>query len=99
MNAEVVAEVCDAREAVLQTATVRPNLIVVEWGLIQELSCTALDVLRAVSPASTKIVLLSSLNVRQHAAMVSGADVFISKADSTQSVVHRFRSAIDDDLG
>jgi DNA-binding NarL/FixJ family response regulator len=68
-------------------------MLLIDWNLLpQSIPNTALDTLRRVCPATMVIVIISQLDARQQAAILSGADVFISKGESPERVAERLRS-------
>jgi DNA-binding NarL/FixJ family response regulator len=68
-------------------------MLLIDWHLLpRSIPNTALDALRKVCPAAMVIVLISQLDARQQAAILSGADVFISKGESPERVSERLQS-------
>ena len=94
MDLQVAGEACDLQDAITVATNIQPGMVVVDWDLFRPPYITPLDALRAVCPASVSFVLLSRLNVRQHAELLSGADTFISKGENAEGVVRRLRAAV-----
>ena len=94
MDLQVVGETHDLQDTIALATSVQPSMVVVDWDLFRPPYITPLDALRAVCPASVSMVLLSRLNVRRHAELLSGADAFISKDESADSIVKRLRAAV-----
>ncbi len=93
LNMEVVGEAADWATTLAQAPVSRTDILLVDWGLLPRLSPgVALDELRKLCPAALVIVLISHLDARQQAAMSSGADAFISKAETPERVAEHLRS-------
>jgi DNA-binding NarL/FixJ family response regulator len=68
-------------------------MLLIDWEMLPRLApIAALDGLRTACPAALVIVLISHLDARQQAALSSGADAFISKAELPERVAERLRS-------
>ena len=93
MKMEVVGEAADWTTTLANAPTTRLDMLLIDWDLLpRTIPNTALDALRKSCPAALVIVLISHLDARQQVALLSGADVFISKGESPERVAERLRS-------
>jgi DNA-binding NarL/FixJ family response regulator len=93
LKMEVVGEAADWTATLANAPTSRPDLLLIDWSLLpRSIPNTALDALRKVCPTAMVIVLISPLDARQQAAILSGADVFISKGELPERVAERLQS-------
>jgi DNA-binding NarL/FixJ family response regulator len=93
LNMEVVGEAADWATALVQAPVSFTDMLLVDWDLLPRISPTAaLEELRSACPAALVIILISHLDARQQAALSSGADAFISKAETPERVAERLRS-------
>lgn len=93
LKIEVVGEAADWNTTLANAPATRLDMLLIDWNLLpRTIPNTALDALRRVCPAALVIVLISHLDARQQAAILSGADVFISKGESPERVAERLRS-------
>lgn len=93
LKMEVVGEAADWNTTLANAPATRLDMLLIDWNLLpRTIPNTALDALRRVCPAALVIVLISHLDARQQAAILSGADVFISKGESPERVAERLRS-------
>ena len=93
LKLEVVGEAADWTTTLANAPAMRLDLLVIDWSLLpRSIPNTALDQLRRLCPGALVIVLISHLDARQQAAILSGADVFISKGESPERVAERLRS-------
>jgi two-component system KDP operon response regulator KdpE len=91
----VVGEAADWLTVLALAPGTRPDMVVVDWGLVADESGTALPKLRKACPATVVIVLVSHLDPRHQAALSAGADAFISKSESSIRVAERLRDAVE----
>ena len=94
LNMQVVGEAADWPTVLARAPATRPDLIVVDWGLVAEESGSALTQLRETCPTAVVIVLISHLDPRHQAAISAGADAFISKSETSMRVAERLRDAV-----
>jgi DNA-binding NarL/FixJ family response regulator len=94
LNLQVVGEAADWPTVLADAPATRPDLVVVDWGLVADESGAALPKLRETCPAAVVIVLISHLDPRHQAALSAGADTFISKCDTSIRVAERLRDAV-----
>jgi DNA-binding NarL/FixJ family response regulator len=94
MNLKLVGEAADLSTALAQAPAPRPDMVLVDWGLVAAGSGTGLMELRRACTAAVVIVLISHLDAREQAALSAGADAFISKGETSERVVERLRAAV-----
>ena len=94
LNMQVVGEAGDWPTVLALAPATRPDLVVVDWGLVADESGAALPKLREACPAAVVIVLISHLDPRHQAALSAGADSFISKGETSERVTERLRDAV-----
>jgi two-component system response regulator DesR len=94
LDMQVVGEAADWPTVLALAPATRPDLVVVDWGLVADESGAALPKLRETCPAAVVIVLISHLDPRHQAALSAGADTFISKSETSLRVVERLRAAV-----
>jgi DNA-binding NarL/FixJ family response regulator len=93
LKMEVVGEAADWAATLANAPTSLPDLLLIDWSLLpRSIPNAALDALRKVCPTAMVIVLISPLDARQQAAILSGADVFISKGELPERVAERLQS-------
>jgi len=94
LNMQVVGEAADWPTVLALAPATRPDLVVVDWGLVANESGAALPKLRETCPAAMVIILISHLDPRHQAALSAGADTFISKNETSMQVAERLRDAV-----
>jgi two-component system, OmpR family, KDP operon response regulator KdpE len=94
LKMQVVGEAADWPAVLALAPGTRPDLVVVDWGLVADESGAALPKLRELFPAAVVIVLVSHLDPRDQAALSAGADAFISKSETSFRVAERLRDAV-----
>lgn len=93
LNMEVVGEAADWNTTFANAPATRLDMLLIDWNLLPRTTPnTALNALRNSCPAPLVIVLISHLDARQQAALLSGADVFVSKGESPERVSERLRA-------
>ena len=95
LKMQVVGEAADWPTVLALAPGTRPDMVVVDWGLVADESGAALPKLREACPAAVVIVLVSHLDPRHQAALSAGADAFISKSETSIRVAERLRDAVD----
>ena len=109
LSLQVVGEAGDWPTALAQAPATHPDMVVVDWDLVEKgsgaahwagsspssegTSGQALAELREACPTAIVIVLISHLDARQQAALSAGADAFISKSEMPDRVAERLRAA------
>jgi DNA-binding NarL/FixJ family response regulator len=91
---QVVGEADDWSTVLAQAPATRPDMVLLEWGLVTAGSGGDLSELRRACPAAVVIVLTSQLEAREKAALSAGADAFISRGETADRVVERLRTAV-----
>jgi two-component system, NarL family, response regulator DesR len=94
LNMQVVGEAADWPSVLALAPATRPDMVVVDWGLVADESGAALPKLREACPGAVVIVLISHLDPRHQAALSAGADSFISKGETSLRVTERLRDAV-----
>jgi DNA-binding NarL/FixJ family response regulator len=94
LKLKVVGEAADWLTALAQAPATRPDILMVDWGLVAARSGADLAELRKACPAAVVIVLISHLSAREQAALSAGADAFISKSETSDRVAERLRDAV-----
>jgi DNA-binding NarL/FixJ family response regulator len=94
LNMQVVGEAADWHSVLALAPATRPDMVVVDWGLVADESGAALPKLREACPGAVVIVLISHLDPRHQAALSAGADSFISKGETSLRVTERLRDAV-----
>jgi two-component system response regulator DesR len=94
LNMQVVGEAADWPTVLALAPAARPDLVVVDWGLVVDESGAALPQLRKACPGAVVIVLISHLDPRHQAALSAVADTFISKNETSMRVAERLRDAV-----
>ena len=94
LNVQVVGEAADWATALAQAPSTRPDMLMVDWGLVTAGSGADLAELRMACPGAVVIVLISHLSAREQAALSAGADAFISKGETSDRVAQRVRDAV-----
>jgi DNA-binding NarL/FixJ family response regulator len=87
----VVGEVSRAEQCLSRALALRPDLILLEWGLPGQPVDQLLSALHrlAVPP---RVIILSGRPELRTAALAAGADAFVSKADPPESLLAALRA-------
>ena len=93
LNMEIVGEASDWATTILNAPTSCLDMLLVDGDLLPKLPAAALAALRLACPAALVIVLISCLDLRQQAALSSGADVFINKGEISTCILDRIVTA------
>jgi DNA-binding NarL/FixJ family response regulator len=93
LKMEIAGEAPDWPTTLAQAPISQTDMLLVDWTLIPGVSAAALEDLRQACPAALVIILISSLDARQQAALSAGADAFISKDEAPDRVAERLRNA------
>lgn len=80
LNMQVVGEAVDTRNLWTEVEAARPELLLVDWSALGSRPDEMLTVLRARYPRLPVVIMSGQPEVRR-AALVAGADAFISKTD------------------
>jgi DNA-binding NarL/FixJ family response regulator len=90
----IVGEAADWPTVLAQAPGTNPDMLMVDWDLVDARSGAELSELRLACPAAVVIVLISHLSAREQAAISAGADAFISKDETSDRVADRLRDAV-----
>ena len=93
LDMDVVGEAADWATTIAQVPVSRADMLLIDGDLLPRPPTTALAKLRKACPTTLVIVLISHLNARQQAALSTGADIFISKAEMPERLAERLRIA------
>jgi DNA-binding NarL/FixJ family response regulator len=94
LDMQIVGEASDWPAVLSLAPAAWPDLVLVDWDLVAHVSGTALPILRRTCSSTVVIVLISHLDPRRLAALLAGADTFISKGETSDRVAERLRSAV-----
>jgi DNA-binding NarL/FixJ family response regulator len=94
LNLKVVGEAGDWPTALAQAPATRPDMILVDWDLVNHHAVTGLWDLRQACAAMVVIILISHLDAQEQAAQSLGADAFISKSETSERVIERLQFAV-----
>jgi two-component system, NarL family, nitrate/nitrite response regulator NarL len=94
LNLKIVGEAADWQSTLRLAPATRPDLVLVDWSLVDNGSGAQLMALRKACAGAVVIVLISHLDARDQAALSAGADAFISKGETSERVVERLRAAV-----
>lgn len=94
LDMRVVGEAADWTTVLAEVPVARPDLLMVDWGLVKAGAGADLVELRQACPTVLVIVLISHLTPQEQAALSAGADAFISKGESSDRVAERLRAAV-----
>ena len=90
LHLDVVGEAADWATTLSEVPESGTDILLVDWDILPGSPHIPLDGLREACPQSMAIVLISRLDARQQAALSSGADTFISKAETADRVTQLF---------
>jgi DNA-binding NarL/FixJ family response regulator len=94
LGLQVVGEVADAADLWTQVRDARPDLLLLEWGLLGTGASAGLASLHARYPHMRVLVLSCRPEERQQA-RAAGADAFVCKADSPEQMIKTLRAEQD----
>jgi DNA-binding NarL/FixJ family response regulator len=86
LKMNVVGEAVDWATVQARAAETRPDMLMVDFGLLPPEPGTSLAEWRAVCPQAIIVLLTNQLDARQEAALSAGADEFISKNETPERV-------------
>ena len=90
----VVAEAGDAGSLLAQVEESLPDLILLDWSLQDPAATEQVAALRQACP-QVAVVVLSAQPEVETAALATGADAFVSKADPPEKLLAAIRAAAD----
>jgi DNA-binding NarL/FixJ family response regulator len=91
MGMQVVGEAVDAADLLPELQASRPDVLVVDWGLLSAEAARTVTSLRAINPHLQVITMSGQAETRQHA-LAAGANAFVSKADSPERMIDALRA-------
>ena len=93
LRMDVVGEASSWTTALEQAPNLHPDMLLIDWLMLPGgIQSAALAGLRDACPGALVIVLISSLDPHQQAAVSAGADTFISKSETPDRVSERLRA-------
>jgi DNA-binding NarL/FixJ family response regulator len=92
LNMEIVGESADWPATLAQAPGSHAEKVLVDWDILPGLPSQAFADLRKACPAETTMILISSLDAYQQAALSAGADIFISKEEMPERIAERLRA-------
>jgi len=95
LKMNVVGEASSWKNLLETVSDSKADLVLVDWGIVGMEKGSIMADLRATCPASSVIVLFSQWDPREQAALSAGADLFISKSESTRQVALYLQEAAD----
>jgi DNA-binding NarL/FixJ family response regulator len=93
LNMRVVGEGADWQTVISTAPGTKPDLLLVDWGLVSNGSGCSLSALRALCSPEVQIILISNFDTREQAAVSTGADAFISKTEMIDNVANLLMDA------
>ena len=88
---EVVGDAPDWSTTLEKAPKTRFNLLLIDWNLLPQNSIASIAELRKACTDEIVVVLTSYLDARQQAALSTGADTFISKAEAPNRLADQLR--------
>jgi DNA-binding NarL/FixJ family response regulator len=92
LDMQVVGEVADAADLWPQVQQTRPDLLVLDWGMLGARSGAAMERLRFLSPG-LQVIAISERAEASRQVLAAGADAFVCKADAPEQMVNTLRAA------
>ena len=80
-------EVNDINYLVQRCGDIKPDVILLDWELSDQSMVTVIPVLRQLAP-NLRIIAMSGRPEAEKAAFHAGADVFVSKGDNSDKLLH-----------
>ncbi|MDB5058199.1 MAG: putative two-component response regulator [Chloroflexi bacterium] len=94
LGMQVVGEVADAPALRKQLQDTRPDLLLLDWGLLGNDASAAPARLHATYP-NILVVVLSEQPEARRQALAAGADAFVSKAASPEQMIATLRLTVE----
>jgi DNA-binding NarL/FixJ family response regulator len=94
LKMNLVGEAVDWATVQARAAETRPDMLMVDFGLLPPEPGTSLAELRAACPQTIIVLLINQLDARQEVALSTGADEFISKNESPERVAECLVAAV-----
>jgi uncharacterized protein YjbJ (UPF0337 family)/CheY-like chemotaxis protein len=94
LKMEIVGEAADWFTTLANAPSTHMEMLLLDWGLLPiNLGAQALVALRVGCPNAIVVILISHMNAHEQAALSTGADIFISKDETSERVAERLRFA------
>ena len=90
----VVAETGNSQSLLAQVEEYRPDLVLLDWSLQDPAAAEQVAALRQARPQVAVVVLSAEPGV-ETAALATGADAFVSKADPPEKLLAAIRAVAD----
>jgi len=90
LGARVVGEAADAETLAEAIRSTRPDVLLLDWGLVEASARGALAELRARRPGLAVVVISGRVDAREPA-LAAGADAFVGKTDSPEKLLATLR--------
>jgi DNA-binding NarL/FixJ family response regulator len=87
---EVVGEAANSEGLLNQVKTTCPDLVLLDWSLLDAVANDLLPILREADPELSVIVLSGRPEMRR-TALTAGADAFVSKTDPPERLLNAIR--------
>jgi DNA-binding NarL/FixJ family response regulator len=94
LNLQLAGEARDWPNTLALAPATYPNIVLIDWGLVSAESAQALPDLRKACEPGVVIVLISHLEAREQAALSAGADVFISKDETSERIIEHLQTVL-----
>jgi DNA-binding NarL/FixJ family response regulator len=94
LKMNVVGEAVDWATVQARAAETRPDMLMVDFGLLPSEPGMSLAEWRSACPRAIIVLLINQLDTRQEAALSAGADEFISKNESPERVAECLVAAV-----
>jgi DNA-binding NarL/FixJ family response regulator len=95
LKMQVVGEAANWPAVLSEAPRLNPDLLLIDYGLVNTNSGFSLSKLRAACSPTVAIILISSLALREQATQSTGADVFISKYDLPEDIAKQIQDAAE----
>jgi len=95
LNMQVVGEAVDTHSLWIEVEAARPDLLLLDWSVLGSRPDETLTVLRARYP-QLPVIIMSAQPEARRAALVAGADAFISKTDPPDQLLAALKHVCHD---
>lgn len=83
---EVIGEVSEANSLLVQVQAIKPDLVLLDWGLPSLTAIGSLPALRTHCP-ELRVIVLSGRPEARREALAAGADAFVSKIEPPERLL------------
>jgi len=94
LNMEIVGETSDWQTMLIEAPSMQFDLLLLDADLLPADAMLGMSNLRRSCPQEFVVLLVSSMDARQHAAHFAGADDFISKSEVPKRLAERLQAAV-----